>query len=433
MKIAVIGGAGTRTPLLVKGLAQSDLPIDEIALFDIDLARLELIGGVAAAFSPLVRTYQTAASCVRDAQFVFISIRVGGIEARARDERIALRHGVVGQETVGPGGFAMAVRTIPHVVAYARLVEREAPDAWIINFTNPVGIVTQAALSQSDARIIGICDTPAELFEDVAALLRLDPSRCRFDYFGLNHLGWLREVYCDGRPRLAQMWTDAELLKRVYRSPLFGVAFLKDLRLLPTEYLFYYYNPWEAFENMRRAGQTRGEVIARLNAELFETLGRHDVDRATAYAAYLAARNAGYMQIETGAGRLGGSEDPPLRTFGIAGYDRIALAVVRAIAFHSNAIIPLDVTNRGVIGDLESEDVVEVPCVVNSNGATPLHVAAVPDSVRELLTRVKAYERLTIEAAVLHSSEAAHRALATNPLVGHPDLARELLADMDPL
>jgi 6-phospho-beta-glucosidase len=445
VKVAVIGGAGVRTPLLVQALARSGLPIDEIALFDTDAARLAAIADIARTFSPHVRTCDEAAATIRGATFVFLRIRVGGIEARARDEAIAIQHGIVGQETLGPAGFAMAVRTIPHALAYARLVAREAPDAWIVNSTNPLGIVTQAMSTQSDARVVGVCDTPGLLFQDVAAALGLDPSRCLFDYFGLNRLGWLREVYCDGRRRLAGIWRDPARLKQVYRAPLFGSVFLKELQLLPTEYLFYYYNPWEAFENVRKAGRTRGDAVARLNQQLFETITASPVDRVRAYEAYLEARHASHMAVETGVtGMDGASDADDLRARTRSrhrgsgdgspnGTCTIAVAVARAIHFNTHAIMPLNVPNRGLLPDLQHDDVVEVPSVVNANGATPLHVEPIPASPRDLIARVKEYERLTIDATVLQSMDAAERALAANPLVGHPDLARELIADLGPL
>jgi 6-phospho-beta-glucosidase len=301
VKIAVIGGAGVRAPLLVNGLTRSDLPIEEIGLFDIDQERLSVISSLASSFAPSVRSYTDARACVSGAAFIFLSIRVGGVAARARDEAIAIEHDTVGQETVGPGGFAMAVRTIPHAMEYARLVEQEAPNAWVINFTNPVGIVTQAMTTATAARVLGICDTPTELFEDVAHTLGVESSRCYFDYFGLNHLGWLREVYHDGGPQLSTVWRDAGKLRRIYRAPLFDVALLQTLRLLPTEYLFYYYSHEAALANIRKAGQTRGAAIARLNDQLFHDLSRAGADRSRVYEQYLDARNAGYMQIESGA------------------------------------------------------------------------------------------------------------------------------------
>ena len=427
MKIAIIGGAGVRVPLLANGLTTSDVPIDEIALFDIDWERLAIIGSLASQFAPCVRTYADAAACVSGADVVFLSIRAGGIRARARDEAIALESGTVAQETVGPGGFAMAMRNAPRAVEYAQLVERTAPRAWVINFTNPVGIVTQAMTMASNARVIGICDTPTELFEEVAQLLGIASSECRFDYFGLNHLGWLREVFHEGRPQLGRLWEQPELLARVYRARLFEPAFLQALRLLPTEYLFYYYRPERALENTRKAGQTRGGAIADLNDQLFRDLARPNGDRRRAYEAYLESRNAGYMQIESG------SAQPIARSpwADLTGYDKIALSVVRAIHFNSNAIIPLNVSNRGSIGDLDDADIVEVPCTVNADGARPLGVGRVPDTVRDLLVRVKEYERLTVDASRRRSEESAVRALAANPLVRDAGLAERLVHALD--
>jgi len=429
MKLAVIGGGGVRTPLLVNGLAHSDLRIDEIALFDVDQARLSIIGSLARSYADAVRAYADVQACVRGASFVFLSIRVGGIAARTRDEAIAGAHDTVGQETVGPGGFAMAVRTIPQAVAYARMIAHEAPRAWVINFTNPVGIVTQAMTMAAGARVIGICDTPTELFEDVAHVLDLDSSRCAFDYFGLNHLGWLREVFCDGEPQLPRLWQDAALLRRIYRAPIFDPTFLQAERLLPTEYLYYYYFPRAAIENVRKAGQTRADAIARLNDRLFRELAVPGADRRRIYEEYIRARSAGYMQIESGASH----PIAPQPSAALTGYDKIALSVVRAIHFNSNAIIPLNVANHGTLADLEDHDIVEVPCVVNANGAQPLNVRRMPGQARELLVRVKEYERLTVAAATTRSVDAAERALSRNPLVAEPALAHKLVDALQPL
>jgi 6-phospho-beta-glucosidase len=212
MKICIIGGAGVRVPLLVNGLAHANLGIGEFALYDPDAARLKVVAGLAAlrAGSARVSTHASSAPAIDGARFVITSIRVGGIEARMRDERAALDLGFVGQETVGPGGFAMAVRTIPPLVAYAREVMRLAPDAWIVNFSNPAGLVTQALMTDTGARVIGICDTPTEVFQEVAHALGLEAAECRFDYIGLNHLGFIREVWWNGEPQLARLWGDAD-------------------------------------------------------------------------------------------------------------------------------------------------------------------------------------------------------------------------------
>ncbi|HMF97110.1 MAG TPA: hypothetical protein VKE96_22585 [Vicinamibacterales bacterium] len=439
MKIAVIGGAGVRTPLLVSGLAASDLPIDEIALYDVDQARLSIIGPVAERMASggewrgRVTLCRSFAEAVAWADFVFTSIRVGGNERRMRDEATAQRHGIVGQETIGPAGFAMAARTIPEMVRYTRQIADAAPRAWIINFTNPVGVVTEAMRTASD-RVIGICDTPTELFESTAHALDLDPARCSFDYFGLNHLGWLREVYSGGEPQLHRLWNDAAGLQAIYKAPLFDSASLRSLKLLPTEYVYYYDQPTRAYDNVRRAGRSRGQVIEELNRALFESLGDPHADaapydRVARYRSYLSLRSRSYMQIESG------SYDPsmPSPASVSSGYDRIAVSVVRAIHFNTHDVIPLSVTNRGNLPDLDDGDVVEVPCAVGANGAQPLHVDRVPDRVLPLLQHVKEYERLTVRAALAQSLDAARRALAANPLVPSPATASALVDDLAPL
>ena len=430
MKIAVIGGAGVRTPLLVAGLTGSDLPIDEIALYDLDQPRLGTIGSVAQlmAGKRRVTLSGSVAECVAGASVIFTSIRVGGIAQRVHDEAVSQRHGIVGQETIGPAGFAMAARTIPRMVEYARQIAAAAPRAWIINFTNPVGMVTEAMRTVTD-RVIGICDTPTELFEEVARALGLVSDTCRFDYFGLNHLGWLREVYSDGEPQMHRLWSDADLLREVYRVPLFDTASLRALRLLPTEYVYYYDQPTRAFDNVRRAGRSRGEAIAELTDALFERLGAPGADMLAIYQSYLWTRSASYMQIEAGAD----APSTPSPPSGLSGYDRIALGVLRAIHFNSHTIIPLSVANRGNIACLLDNDVVEVPCVVDANGAAPLHVPPVPKRIAPLLMRVKEYERLTVAAALSSDVRGAIDALAHNPLVPDRATAERLIDNLSPL
>jgi len=440
MKIAVIGGAGVRTPLLVSGLTASDLRIDEIALYDVDHERLSIIGPLAermagaAGWRGRVSVCRSIAEAIAWADFVFTSVRVGGLERRIRDEATSQRHGIVGQETIGPAGFAMATRTIPHMVRYARQIADAAPRAWIINFTNPVGMVTEAMRTATD-RVVGICDTPTELFDAAAHALDLDPARCSFDYFGLNHLGWLREIHSGGAPQLHRLWNDAARLQAIYKVPLFDHASLRGLKLLPTEYVFYYDQPTRAYDNVRRAGRSRGQVIEELNRALFDSLAdpaadaTPQYDRIARYRAYLSLRSAGYMQIESGA------FDPKMSTTvsTLGGYDKIAASVVRAIHFNTHEVIPLSVVNRGTIADLHDSDVVEVPCVVDANGARPLHVGGVPERIRPLLEQVKEYERLTVRATLAQSVDGARTALAANPLVSSRAAADALVDDLAPL
>jgi len=285
-------------------------------------------------------------------------------------------------------------------------------------------MVTEAMQSETD-RAIGICDTPTELFERTAHALGRRPDRCYFDYFGLNHLGWVREVYADGAPRLGRLWRAPERLRAIYKAPLFDAEALGELKLLPTEYVYYYDQPERAFENVRRAGRTRGQTIAELTGVLFDALSDAAADHVAIYRSYLSTRSAGYMEIESG-----GESTAPAFTPELSGYDKIALAVVRAIHFNQSRIIPLNVRNGGAIVDLNDDDVVEVPCTVNAEGARPIGSLRAPAAVRDLLRAVKEYERLTVDAALEPTESAARRALASHPLVGDDAIAGKLLESL---
>jgi 6-phospho-beta-glucosidase len=429
LKVTVIGGAGVRVPLLVGGLARSDLRISEVALYDIDQDRLRIIASLAEqmAGGVTITTASTAESAIEGADFVITSIRVGGAAQRARDEATALAHNVIGQETIGPAGFAMAVRSIPPIVEYGRMVARLAPRAWMINFTNPVSIITQAVHQETDARLIGICDTPLEMFEDAAHAVGLPASVCGYDYFGLNHLGWLRDVLFEGEGQLHRIWNDDERLMSAYRAPLFEPQRLRELRLLPTEYLYYYYRPEHALAKIKASGSSRGQAVAQLTAELFQDLkALRPQDLEGRYQNYLAARDGSYMTLETGA------TTPRVKPdwAELSGYDRIALITIRAIVKNQGAIIPLDVPNRGTFPFLDAEDIVEVQCRVDANGPQPQAVAPVPDHPRELMTRVKQYERATIKAALTGDRSDLVEALALNPLIPAKDVAERLVAAM---
>lgn len=414
--VAVIGGAGVRTPLLVRGLARSSLPISEVRVFDVDRRRLALIAPLVERVSGLrVVPTGTVRECVSGADFVLASIRPGGIERRARYEQVALEHGVIGQETVGVGGWAMALDTIPAMVEYAREVRTHAANAWMISFTNPVGMVTEGVLKATQVPMLGICDTPTELFEEISHALGVPSTECSFDYCGLNHLGWVREVWHRGEPQMARILESADALKRIYRSPLFDAERLRELGVLPTEYVYFYECTERALANTLKSGTSRGAAVNRMNEALFEALRSGTDDAVKVYEAYLAERNGTYFSLE-GQGDAA-RRNAPSEAALLTGYDKIAVCVIEAIHHNSGAVIPLSVANRGNIKGLQDEDVVEVPCLVNSNGAHPLHVGAPPATVRALLDRVKAYERATVAAALSGSRDEAVNALSLNPLV----------------
>lgn len=436
MKICVLG-CGLRTPLLVHGLVTSGLPIDQIALYDIDRSRSQLmmeIGKQIGIGHPVeIAHFPTAEEAIDGCAFAISSIRVGDMETRAADERLAVQCGFAGQETTGPAGFAMALRTIPVALRYANLVRKLAPSAWIINFTNPAGIVTQALTLHSGAKAVGICDTPAELMHQIARALDqpLDAVHC--DYFGLNHLGWVRSVLVGGEEKIDLLLADKELLGRIYPAELFSADFLAALKLIPTEYVFFYYNQAVASFNQQRAGVTRGEELDKMNRRVWTDLQTHigtgnPTSALSAYRRYLNRRNASYMHLEGAGTSAFSGPDPDWDPFeGATGYHRIAVECITALTSKNPRPLILNVRNHGCIDGLDSDDIVEVPCMVSETGPIPKPIGKVPDSVRGLMIAVKYFERLTVEAAVEGNWEKAAYALTMNPIVGSWEPARHFL------
>jgi 6-phospho-beta-glucosidase len=439
-KVTIIGGGGVRAPLLIYGLAQAQarLGVTEVALFDIDLARTETIArigreivkqlGGGFGISVVPRLEDAAAG----AEFIFSTVRVGGMAARARDERIAIEHGLAGQETTGPAGAAMALRTLPVTLAHARIVERVSPAAWFINFTNPAGLITQALMQNTSLKVIGICDTPRDLFHKIAQAAGGSLAEMTFDYAGLNHLGWVRSVLLRGEDITDRLLDDSELLRGLYPAELFDPVLIQTLRLIPSEYLFFYYSQRKAYRNQVRAGASRGEELEKLNADLFRQLGVENAPQALAtYRAYLMRRNASYMRIEGQAGSAFHTANDDSDPFDTAtGYHRIALDVVLGLVSGDEREVVLNVRNCGAIEDLEPDDIVEVTCKVDRDGAHPRSTGRLPGSVRGLVESVKAYERTAIQAALQGSRLFAQLALMEYPIVGQWELAGELLESL---
>jgi 6-phospho-beta-glucosidase len=439
-KVTIIGGGGIRTPLIIHALAQSqaELNVGEVALFDIDADRVELIARlgreiVAQAGAAIsIRTCARIEGAAEGADFVLNSIRVGGIAARARDERIAIHHGLAGQETTGPGGAAMALRTVPVTLAHANIVERVAPRTWFINFTNPAGLITQALRAHTGLRTIGICDTPSELFYRIAEALSVAQHDLAIEYAGLNHLGWVRRVSMRGEDITHCLLADAEQLRRLYPASLFDPSLIQTLGLIPSEYLFFYYCQRRAYENQLRAGASRGEELEKLNTDLFHRLKTANaVEGLEIYRQYLLRRNASYLKLEAQAESAMNAEEEHYDPFETAtGYHRIALAVMGALLSDQSREIVVNVPNEGAIADLEPDDVVEVPCAIDRTGVRPRLTGRLPLSVRGLVIAVKAYERTAIRAAVEASAALARLALLEYPIVGQWEIARDVLDAM---
>ncbi|MGZ6544810.1 MAG: 6-phospho-beta-glucosidase [Actinomycetota bacterium] len=445
MKIALIG-TGVRNPNVVRGLVkrQDELGLTEVVLHDSDGGRLRTMAALEAHLCRewgatfTLRAEPDVRAAIAGARFVYTAIRVGQERARALDEQLPLKHGVVGNETTGPGGFAMAMRTIPVMIEYARLIAEVAPDALLVNFTNPVGLITQALSDHSSVRAVGVCDTPVSMKRSIAAFLGVPADEVYVDYFGLNHCGWIRRVLVDGRDRMPELLDRYEDLARAGRMSLFDPALVRTLGLIPSEYLYFYYARDAAVANILRSGGTRGEQIATLYASLWPTLQERidasDPEGARdAWERGLGSRQATYFARERGADVPDGSPNEATqsaeRSIEGEGYEGVANALMLSAATRRKASLVLNVPNRGAIADLRDSDVVEVTCLVDEHGAHPIAQGRMPDVVGGLVQQVKTYERLTVEAAVEGSYAKALQALTVHPLVGSFEVARSILDD----
>jgi 6-phospho-beta-glucosidase len=434
MKIAVLGGGGFRVPMIYGALVTraEQLGIDEVALYDLDDERSARIGLVLEGIEreqgarvPL-RVASTVEAAVEGADFVFCAIRVGRLEGRVVDERVPLDEGVVGQETTGPGGICFALRTVPVMLELAQIVAERAPGAWFVNFTNPAGLVTEAIQEVLGHRAIGICDTPSALCRRVAAALSRDPEELWFDYFGLNHLGWLRGVYDGERNLLPDLLADDKSLALLEEGRLFGAEWLRSLGMIPNEYLYFYYYASDAVDASASSLHSRAEFLLRQQAAFYEANGDGGTpeEALTAWRATRREREETYFEEARRAAGVQGHA-PDWEDAG--GYEGEAMAVVEAIALNQKHVLILNTANRSGLPFLDERAVVELPCVVGRTGAVPTAVGEVPGHARALIETMKNVERTAIRAAVTGSRELAVEALALHPLVPSVTTARRVL------
>ncbi|MFF8690717.1 6-phospho-beta-glucosidase [Streptomyces sp. NPDC015144] len=432
MKLTILGGGGFRVPL-VYGALLADLAegrVSAVTLHDTDRDRLAAVARVLAEQAagvpdaPAVTATTELDEALRGADFVFSAIRVGGLEGRAADERVALDEGVLGQETVGAGGIAYGLRTVPVAVDLARRIARIAPAAWVINFTNPAGLVTEAMSRHLGDRVIGICDSPVGLGRRIARVLGADPDRARIDYVGLNHLGWVRGLYVDGRDELPRLLADPELLESFEEGRLFGADWLRSLGAVPNEYLHYYYFNREAVRAYQDAEQTRGAFLREQQEGFYARMKNPDTPALDAWDRTRAEREATYMAENREVAGAGEREESDLES---GGYEQVALALMRAVARNERTSLILNVRNRTTLPVLDEDAVIEVPCLVDANGARPVAADPLPYHAVGLVTAVKAVERAVLEAAESCSRAAAVKAFALHPLVDSVSVAERLL------
>jgi 6-phospho-beta-glucosidase len=427
VKLAILGGGGFRVPQVYRALLgdKGDPRVSDVVLYDPSGERLAVISSVLAQQAagspdaPSVRATTDLADALDAAHFVFSAIRVGGLSGRTLDERIALRHGVLGQETTGAGGIAYGLRTIPIALRIASRVAESCPDAYVINFTNPAGMITEAIQGVLGERVIGICDTPGGLGRRLGAALGVDAARLRLDYVGLNHLGWMRRVLLDGHDLLPELLAD-DRLAALDEAAIFGVAWLRALECIPNEYLYYYYFARDAIASILGQDSTRGEFLLRQQLDFYAAAAATPGQAFDLWRRASDERSALYMAE---AGRSAPTEPEA------GGYEQVALAVMTAIARDEPSTIILNVRNGSALPGLDADAVVELPTVVDGAGARPLP-ARTPDLYQlGLMQQVKAVERFTIEAALTGSADAALKAFALHPLVDSVTTARKLLSE----
>jgi 6-phospho-beta-glucosidase len=400
MKLAVIGAGSTYTPELVSGLSRVD--VDELWLHDIDAERLEVVGGLAArmlgrqGYRGRLQLTGELDRAVDGADFVLIQIRVGGQDARFGDETVPLACGCIGQETTGAGGFAKALRTVPVVLAIAERVRALAnPNAWIVDFTNPVGIVTRALLD-ADHRAVGLCNVAIGFQRMFARWLEVEPERVLVDQVGLNHLTWVRAARLDGRDVLPGLLAEhGDELAAELELPL---RLLDELGAVPSYYLRYFYAHdrvlAEQLEGMPRAAR-----VAEIEADLLELYRDPALDEKPAL----------------------------LEERGGAFYSEAAVGLVASLASGDGGEHEVDVRNEGTLAGLADDDVVEVPARVGRDSIEPLEQAPLAPELLGLVQHVAAYERLAAQAAVSGDVEVARKALLTHPLIGQHELSNLLL------
>jgi 6-phospho-beta-glucosidase len=435
MKLAILGGGGFRVPL-VYGAVLRDLSrprVDAVSLYDVSPDRLEAMGQVTQQMAqeemakghdgaPTVETTTDLDKALDGADFVFSAIRVGGLEGRTPDERVALDLGLLGQETTGPGGLAYGMRTVPVAIHIAERIAEICPRAWVINFTNPAGMITEAMQQVLGERVVGICDTPIGLGRRAARALALDPDRTSFDYVGLNHLGWLRGLDHDGRDMLPDLIGDAQLLTTIEEGRLFGPEWIQLLGCLPNEYLYYYYFTRDAVAAIKGDAQTRGEFLLDQQRAFYDAVRVRPAAALHEWRRVREERDATYMkesraELETrDAADIEGG-----------GYEGVALAIMGAIARNERSTMILNVRNGSAVPGLPPDAVVEVPCIVVADGPRPLATLPLAGHQIGLVQQVKAVEQLTIEAARSRSASLALKAFALHPLVDSVSTARVLL------
>ena len=410
MKFAIIGAGSSYTPELIEEMSnrRDELPVGELMLYDIDEKRLEIMKGFSERYAGklgldiVVKSTLNLDEALYGAKFADTQIRVGGNRQRVFDEKIPMKYGLIGQETTGAGGMMKAFRTIPVMLDVAQHMEKNSPDGWLINYTNPTGLVTEAVTRYTKANIAGFCSGgifPKMWAEEAFGIgySGKDYTRVQYDYMGLNHMNFISHITIDGRPITDE---EFEALAKINRGV--DLELQKLLGCLPSPYLQYYYHTTDRLKFLQSLPTTRGEDVQEIEKEVFASYADHANDQ----------------------------KPEALKKRGGGGYSEVAMQFVNAVYNNIDTDMVVNVPNNGAIPFLPDSAVVEINCLVNSRGMTPLHKSYIPPAVWGLTAAVKNYEQLAVEAAVEGSIEKMKLALLAHPLVREYELVEQLVPEL---
>ncbi|GGG76900.1 6-phospho-beta-glucosidase [Paenibacillus radicis (ex Gao et al. 2016)] len=416
LKVAVIGGGSSYTPELIEGFITNyeSFPVTEIALVDIDAGshKLSIVGSLAqrmvekSGLPIKVTLTMDRRAALTGAHFVSTQMRIGLLEARGWDETIPLKYGMIGQETTGAGGMMKALRTIPVLLDICKDMEELCPDAWLLNFTNPAGMVTEAIHKHSSIKSIGLCNSPIAAYKWLSGLYGVPVERISCEFAGLNHLHWISRITVDGESKLEELlgsrsgYTAANVPQSAWNESL-----IKSLGAIPSYYLKYFYLHREMLEEQQALaakGESRAETVKRLEDELFEIYKNPELAEKP-------------KQLEQRGG---------------AYYSEAAVKLMKSLYNDTGDIQTLNVSNGDILDFLPEDACIEVNCIVTKDGPIPQQVETVPPAVKGLIHAVKTYEQLAIEAAVTGSRDTALLALTNHPLIDSVNAAERMLDEM---
>ncbi|PCD06984.1 6-phospho-beta-glucosidase [Peribacillus simplex] len=421
LKIVTIGGGSSYTPELIEGFIKryDELPVREIWLVDINKGnqKLEIVGNLAKrmvekAGLPIdIHLTLNRREALKDADFVTTQFRVGLLDARAKDERIPLKYDVIGQETNGPGGLFKGLRTIPVILEICRDMEELCPDAWLVNFTNPAGMVTEAVLRYSNIKkVVGLCNVPIGMRMGIAKALDVEPDRVQVDFAGLNHMVFGLDVYVDGKSVKDKVINalgnpENEMTMKNIAGFAWDRDFIKGMGIIPCGYHRYYYKTDEMLAEEKESSATNGtraEVVQQLEKELFELYSDPEL-------------NVKPAQLEKRGG---------------AYYSEAACSLINSIYNDKRDIQPVNTRNNGAIASIPDESAIEINCVITKEGPRPIAIGDLPVAVRGLVQQIKSFERMAAEAAVTGDYHKALVAMTINPLVPSDTIAKKMLDEM---